>query len=231
MFTNKNFQFDQAVIRRVLEAKATKSDKIRELNRLGLPRADIARALGIRYQFVRNVLVNDGRRAGGPLKPEEDALAARLTRGLPTKAAKIRALDAAGFSRSRIADAMGVRYQQVRNALVNAAADTASSVRDASSDIPVRPAASDPAGPVAVMLQPGGKVPLPRAFTEVLGVSEGDELLLCLEGDELRLYSRATAIEQVQARVRRRLPEGVSLADELIAERRRENRREAAGHG
>jgi len=108
---------------------------------------------------------------------------------------------------------------------------SASSVRDASSDIPVRPAASDPAGPVAVMLQPGGKVPLPRAFAEVLGVSEGDELLLCLEGDELRLYSRATAIEQVQARVRRRLPEGVSLADELIAERRRENRREAAGHG
>ena len=43
------------------------SDKIRALNDLGLPRADIARLLGKRYQHVRNVLEADkalGRPAG-----------------------------------------------------------------------------------------------------------------------------------------------------------------------
>ena len=37
----------------------TKSEKIRALARRGVERADIARALGIRYQHVRNVLEQD----------------------------------------------------------------------------------------------------------------------------------------------------------------------------
>src|SRR5689334_3885518 len=38
---------------------------------------------------------------------------------LPTKAARIRALDAAGFTRQAIATFLQIRYQHVRNALVN----------------------------------------------------------------------------------------------------------------
>ena len=48
-----------------------------------------------------------------------------------------------------------------------------------------------------------------------------------LMGDELRLRSRQAAIRKVQAMVRRLIPdESRSLADELIAERRREAARE-----
>ena len=39
------------------------SDKIRELNDMGIARAQIARLLGKRYQHVRNVLTGDARKA------------------------------------------------------------------------------------------------------------------------------------------------------------------------
>src|SRR5688572_16077871 len=41
----------------------TKSDKIRGLAKAGYSRAEIARYLGVRYQHVRNVLVDDERKA------------------------------------------------------------------------------------------------------------------------------------------------------------------------
>ena len=43
----------------------TKSEKIRTLGRNGVPTADIARFLGIRYQHARNVLNDVGLRHGG----------------------------------------------------------------------------------------------------------------------------------------------------------------------
>lgn len=42
-----------------------------------------------------------------------------LTEGLTTKADKIRALHRAEYSRSQIADFLGIRYQHVRNTIVN----------------------------------------------------------------------------------------------------------------
>jgi len=41
----------------VSDPKLNVSDRIRALNDLGVPRAEIARLLGKRYQHVRNVLV------------------------------------------------------------------------------------------------------------------------------------------------------------------------------
>jgi len=49
-----------------LDGLETKSAKIRFLNELGCPRADIARHLGIVYQHVKNVL--DGSSKGGKSK-------------------------------------------------------------------------------------------------------------------------------------------------------------------
>ena len=51
-------------------------------------------------------------------------------------------------------------------------------------------------------------------------------MFLELEGDEIRLYSRATAIRQVQELVAQTVPADVSLVDALAAERRRESRGE-----
>ena len=42
------------------------------------------------------------------------------------------------------------------------------------------------------------------------------------EASELRFSTREAALQRAQERVKRYVPEGVSLADELIAERRNE---------
>ena len=55
-----------------------------------------------------------------------------------------------------------------------------------------------------------------------LGLSVGDPVVLEVEGGELRLRSQNRVIAEIQALVRQYVPEGVSLVDELIAERRRE---------
>lgn len=216
-----------ASVERILNADATKSDKIRALNRMGMARADIARALGTRYQFVRNVLVNDERRAAS--QPSPDPRIARITRGMTTKSAKIRALDAAGFSRSRIADALGVRYQHVRNVLANAARipGGASAPVDEPGGLTDTPHDGSHPTPSWTVLGSGGNVAIPRALTEALDIGEGDDVLVEVADDELRLYSRTTAIKRVQELVAKRIPAGVSLVDELFAERRREARREA----
>ncbi len=46
----------------------------------------------------------------------------KIVEGLTTKSDKIRALDAAGFTRTEIAQFLGIRYQHVRNVLVQSGA-------------------------------------------------------------------------------------------------------------
>ncbi len=53
-----------------------------------------------------------------------------------------------------------------------------------------------------------------------LDIDAGDEILLRMKGRMIELYTRDQAIREIQERVRQFVPEGVSLADELIAERR-----------
>ncbi|HEY7062372.1 MAG TPA: AbrB/MazE/SpoVT family DNA-binding domain-containing protein [Chloroflexota bacterium] len=72
----------------------------------------------------------------------------------------------------------------------------------------------------------GGRVVIPADFRKALGLHEGDLVTMRLKDGEVRLYSYAEGIRRAQALVRRLVPEGVSLADELIAERRREAERE-----
>lgn len=50
----------------------TKSDKIRTLARRGVPTAEIARFLGIRYQHARNVLADAGLKAGTKVESPHD---------------------------------------------------------------------------------------------------------------------------------------------------------------
>ena len=72
----------------------------------------------------------------------------------------------------------------------------------------------------------GGKLVIPAAMRRQLGISPGDTLLVSINDGELRVRSLATAVARAQALVRKYVPEGVSLVDELIAERRREAERE-----
>jgi antitoxin component of MazEF toxin-antitoxin module len=71
-------------------------------------------------------------------------------------------------------------------------------------------------------IESGGRLTIPRALLQDLELSVGDPVVLEIEGDALRLRSQKRVIAEIQALVRQHVPEGVSLVDELIAERRRE---------
>ena len=72
----------------------------------------------------------------------------------------------------------------------------------------------------------GGKLVIPAAMRRELGIATGDTVLVDVAEGELRVRSLSTALKRAQAILRRHVPEGVSLADELIADRRREAERE-----
>lgn len=71
-----------------------------------------------------------------------------------------------------------------------------------------------------------GRVVIPAEFRRTLGINSGDELIARVEDDELRITTVKARIARAQRLVRQYIKPGRSLADELIAERRREVRRE-----
>src|SRR5271157_5515541 len=103
--------------------------------------------------------------------PDQMAELMQITAGLKTKSDKIRALHRAGWSRSKIAEALKIRYQHVRNVLVGDEARAVKGLGDS------RPAAEnkDPK-PSKLRLGPAGRVVIPAAFREALGLNEGDVL-------------------------------------------------------
>jgi AbrB family looped-hinge helix DNA binding protein len=76
------------------------------------------------------------------------------------------------------------------------------------------------------ILGEGGRIVIPVGYRKAMGLKPGDELLLTLDNDELRVVSTRKAVARAQALVRKYVPEGVSLVDELIKERREEASRE-----
>ncbi|MBV8752780.1 MAG: AbrB/MazE/SpoVT family DNA-binding domain-containing protein [Hyphomicrobiales bacterium] len=143
---------------------------------------------------------------------------------LPTTSAKIRALAAQGVARAEIARLLGVRYQQVRNVLER---DKVRATKPAGlSEPPQRPLHDDLAPSIKVRLGPEGRVVIPATIREALGLKEGDVLFARLEGGEIKLLTPDAAMRRAQAIVRHFVPEGVSLVDELIADRRHEAARE-----
>jgi AbrB family looped-hinge helix DNA binding protein len=68
----------------------------------------------------------------------------------------------------------------------------------------------------------GGRIVIPAAYRRALGLKVGDSVTLVLDDDQLRLTTRRAAIKRAQRILRQYVPEGVSLVDELIAERRGE---------
>jgi AbrB family looped-hinge helix DNA binding protein len=71
-----------------------------------------------------------------------------------------------------------------------------------------------------------GRVVIPASYRKALGIKPGDEVILRMEDDELRITTMKRRIERAQRRVRKYVEPGVSLADELIAERREAAKRE-----
>ncbi|WP_238720013.1 AbrB/MazE/SpoVT family DNA-binding domain-containing protein [Nitratireductor alexandrii] len=148
-----------------------------------------------------------------------------VIQGQSTVSDKIRALDAAGFARADIARFLGKRYQHVRNVLVAGTPAAKNPPRATSTADPVdRPARQLLKG--RLQIGAGGRIVIPAEMRAAMGVSEGDSLLARVIDGELRLLSQDAALQKAQALVRQVVPEGVSLVDELIAERRLEARRD-----
>ena len=75
-------------------------------------------------------------------------------------------------------------------------------------------------------LTAGGRLVLPARFRRALGLKVGDEVVLCLSGHEVRMMAPKDAIRRAQELVRRHVPAGTSLSQELLKDRRAEVRRE-----
>jgi AbrB family looped-hinge helix DNA binding protein len=71
-----------------------------------------------------------------------------------------------------------------------------------------------------------GRVVIPASYRKALGINVGDEVVLRIEDDELRITTLKRRLERARQRIRRYVKPGRSLADELIAERRQAARRE-----
>jgi hypothetical protein len=141
---------------------------------------------------------------------------ARAVRGLNTTAAKIRALAAQGRSRADIARALNIRYQHVRNVLIR---DEAKARAAGASETAMVP------GKITVAVD--GSVVVPATAINALSLKQGDPLFVRIADGEIHLLTRRAVTRRVQSLVREFVPEGVSLVDELIEDRRREVEAEA----
>ena len=68
-----------------------------------------------------------------------------------------------------------------------------------------------------------GGIVIPVEYLQALGIEVGDEIILRLEDGVLRILTSRQAIKYAQELVRPYMPEGRSLSEELIAERRMED--------
>lgn len=71
-------------------------------------------------------------------------------------------------------------------------------------------------------LGPDGRVLIPADWRQAMQLKDNETLVAYLEDGELRLHGSSVGLAKAQTILRRFVPEGVSLADELIEDRRRE---------
>jgi len=142
----------------------------------------------------------------------------KLTRGLMSKSEKMRTLAGAGYARADIARFLNAKYQFVRNVLVQ---DELRKSKQAASNSATA-ASPERLAPTKVKLGPDGRIVIPAAFREALELKEGDTLIASMDQGELRFMTIQAAVRRAQAMLRQFVPEGVSLVDELIEDRRRE---------
>ncbi|WP_447974938.1 AbrB/MazE/SpoVT family DNA-binding domain-containing protein [Nitrospira sp. Kam-Ns4a] len=73
-------------------------------------------------------------------------------------------------------------------------------------------------------LSQGGRVVIPADYREALGLKPGDDVMLFLEENEVRLITPHQAVKRAQSLVRQYVPPGRTLTEELLKDRRQEVR-------
>ena len=147
----------------------------------------------------------------------------RIVEGLPTISAKIRALDAAGYLRADIARFLGKRYQHVRNVLVRSQPKS-----EAARDPCSAPDEPGNVGSQRIRILANGRIVIPAKMRSAMLIDGSGDLTARVVEGELRMLTPKAAVRKLQKRMREKVPEGVSVVDDLIAERRAEARREAS---
>ncbi len=73
---------------------------------------------------------------------------------------------------------------------------------------------------IRLRVNEGGRVVIPATFRKSLGIQTGDEVLLRVEDDELRISTLRGRLKRAQELVARSIKPGALLSEELIADRR-----------
>ena len=76
---------------------------------------------------------------------------------------------------------------------------------------------------IKTKISEGGRVVIPSEYRKQLGLEVGDEVMIQLVDGQMRIFTLEQAVKRAQELVRRYIPEGRSLSDELLEERRQEN--------
>ena len=71
-----------------------------------------------------------------------------------------------------------------------------------------------------------GRIVIPARVRKDLNLAIGADVVLSAEGGELRVYSRERALRRMQALAQSLVPRGSSVVDELIADRKKQAKRE-----
>jgi AbrB family looped-hinge helix DNA binding protein len=73
-----------------------------------------------------------------------------------------------------------------------------------------------------LQIRKGGRLVLPAKLRKALNIKTGDQVVVRLENDSIRLIPVQQAVTMAQRAVKQYVPEGVSLVDELIKSRKEE---------
>lgn len=79
---------------------------------------------------------------------------------------------------------------------------------------------------IKTKLSEGSRIVIPAEYRKKMGLKPGDDVILLLDEDEIRITTLNQSIKSAQELVRKYIPESISLVDELIQERREEAARE-----
>lgn len=160
--------------------------------------------------------------------PSQSVMQAAVV-GKNTVSDRIRALAGTGASRSEIADFLGKRYQHVRQVLVEderrrgARSPSKATAVETTPDVSRRTdAGQSVGGPFRLFVDPDGRVTLPAEVVRELGVTAGGVAVGRMQDGELMIQSAEAAMRKARALVRSIVPPDVSLAEQLLAGRRRE---------
>jgi hypothetical protein len=144
----------------------------------------------------------------------------RLTQGLSTKSDKIRALARHGAATADIARYLDIRYQFARNVLERSGLHRVRTDRDA----PPADASGAAANTTSAWVEVDalGRLQIPPKHLAMAGLHPGEMVNVRVSSGALEVLSKRAALQRAQQIVGEFVPPGVSLVDELIAERRRE---------